>query len=82
LLWLYVPNIPITEGSCRVQEWKHIMTQTQLRVAELPKNRPVAFSLRPDAVENSAIATQLGLLGLRKLSFKGTLHPAGKAIGA
>lgn len=55
------------------------MTQTQLRVAELPKNRPVAFSLRPDAVENSAIATQLGLLGLRKLSFKGTLHPAGKS---
>ena len=47
------------------------------RVADLPPNRPVAFDLRPDPQQTAALAQQLGLSGLRKLSFKGSLQAEG-----
>ena len=50
---------------------------TRLRVADLPASRPKAFDLRPTPEENRALADQLGLSGLRKLSFRGELCPEG-----
>lgn len=52
-------------------------TRTVLRVSDLPARQPAAFDLRPDTGEMSAIAGDLGLSGLRKLRFRGTLAPAG-----
>lgn len=52
---------------------RHIM-----RVADLPQRKPTRISLRPEAPELAAIAADLGLLGLRKLSFEAELAPAGK----
>lgn len=49
-----------------------------LRVAELPQNRATAFELRPDAAALEAIAADMGLLGLRKLSFRGTVRAEGQ----
>ena len=54
-------------------------TPTVFRVADLPQNRATAFELRPDAAALQAIAADLGLLGLRKLLFKGTLSASGSA---
>ncbi|WP_306150808.1 DUF177 domain-containing protein [Roseovarius sp. MMSF_3281] len=48
---------------------------TVLRVADLPQRRPHRFDLRPDRPASEAIAAQLDLTGLRKLSFVGALHP-------
>ena len=48
---------------------------TVLRVADLPKRTPHRFSLRPDRPTMEAIANQLSLGGLRKLSFSGELRP-------
>lgn len=50
-----------------------------LRVADLPQNRPTTFALRPDSAAMKAIAGQLGLLGLRKLSFAGEIRGEGRA---
>ena len=47
---------------------------TALRVADLPVSRVTAFDLRPEAEEMRGIAADLGLSGLRKLSFKGTIR--------
>ncbi|MCM2562428.1 DUF177 domain-containing protein [Lutimaribacter sp. EGI FJ00015] len=47
------------------------------RVADLPPNRPLPFELRPTPEANAALAAELGLSGLRKLSFKGELRPDG-----
>ena len=49
----------------------------KLRVADLPPNRPVTFELRPSPEDNQALAESLGLSGLRKLSFRGTLRAEG-----
>lgn len=54
------------------------MTQTRIRIGDLPQNRPQEFELRPDAPAMAALAADLGLVGLRKLSFKGTLSPEGR----
>ncbi|SLN12298.1 YceD family protein [Ruegeria meonggei] len=51
---------------------------TSLRVADLPQNAPTAFELRPDAPRLDAIKEELGLLGLRKLSFVGNVQAQGK----
>lgn len=48
-----------------------------LRVADLPQNRATPFELRPGAAALEAIAKDMGLLGLRKLSFKGTVRAEG-----
>ena len=51
---------------------------TSLRVADLPQNAPTAFELRPDTKGLEAIRDDLGLLGLRKLSFVGDVRAEGK----
>jgi len=45
---------------------------TVLRLADLSQRKPHRFSIRPDRPKQEAIAAQLGLSGLRKLSFNGT----------
>jgi uncharacterized metal-binding protein YceD (DUF177 family) len=50
-----------------------------LRVAELPQNRVTPFALRPDAAALQAIAAEMGLLGLRKLAFTGTIRAEGRS---
>ncbi|MEX0307866.1 MAG: DUF177 domain-containing protein [Ruegeria sp.] len=52
--------------------------QTSLRVADLPQNAPTPFELRPASDALEAIKQELGLLGLRKLSFAGELRAQGK----
>ncbi|SEP55367.1 YceD family protein [Thalassovita taeanensis] len=49
-----------------------------LRVNDLPQNRPTRFALTPDAAMMAAIATELGLTGLRKLSFRGEIVAEGR----
>lgn len=45
-----------------------------LRVADLAQNTATTFDLRPDAAASRALADQLGLAGLRKLRFTGTIR--------
>ncbi|WP_299660980.1 DUF177 domain-containing protein [uncultured Ruegeria sp.] len=52
--------------------------QTSLHVADLPQNAPTPFELRPTGEVLEAIKHELGLLGLRKLSFVGELRAKGK----
>ncbi len=52
--------------------------QTSLRVADLPQNAATPFELRPDNDTLEPIKRELGLLGLRKLSFVGQLSAQGK----
>ena len=50
-----------------------------LRLSSLPRNAPRSFDLRPDDTARGQLARELGLDGLRKLRFHGTLTPlAGK----
>ena len=49
-----------------------------LRVADLPQNAPTPFELRPGAAELETLKQALDLLGLRKLSFVGTVRAQGK----
>lgn len=51
---------------------------TSRRVADLPQNAPTPFDLRPAAAELAALARDLGLSGLRKLSFVGEIRAQGK----
>lgn len=46
-----------------------------LRLSTLPRNAPRHFALAPSAAQTAQLASQLGLLGLRKLRFEGDLHP-------
>lgn len=50
---------------------------TSLRVASLSQTSPTPFSLRPDAAALAALAQEMEISGLRKLSFEGALHPMG-----
>ncbi|UWR23810.1 DUF177 domain-containing protein [Sulfitobacter sp. S190] len=52
---------------------------TSLRVSDLSQSGPTAFNLRPDKAQLQAIAQELGLDGLRKLSFEGDVRPQGKS---
>ncbi|OWU82338.1 50S ribosomal protein L34 [Oceanicola sp. 22II-s10i] len=47
------------------------------RVSELSTARPTAFELRPGPAELEALKLDLGLDGLRKLSFAGEIAPEG-----
>ncbi|KUJ80833.1 hypothetical protein AVO45_07330 [Ruegeria marisrubri] len=53
--------------------------QTALRVADLPQNSPTPFALRPDSEALAALKQELGLLGLRKVSFSGEIRAQGKS---
>lgn len=50
-----------------------------LRLAALPRGRSHPVHLRPDAAARAALAEDLGILGVRKLDFAGTLEPEGRA---
>lgn len=52
--------------------------QSPLRVSDLPQNAPTRFELRPTAQQQEAIRQELGLEGLRKLSFSGDLRAQAK----
>lgn len=54
-------------------------SQDILRVAELPQNRVTPFELRPVTAALQGIAEEMGLLGLRKLAFKGTVRAEGRS---
>lgn len=49
-------------------------TPTALRVSALSQSGANPFALRPDTSQLSALATELDLLGLRKLSFEGQIE--------
>ncbi|MFX0544595.1 YceD family protein [Roseovarius sp. S1116L3] len=49
-----------------------------LRVAELPKGTTLSFDIVPDAQMRAAMAEELGVIALRKLTFRGTLAPLGR----
>ena len=51
---------------------------TALRVADLSTTASNTFAYRPDQAALAALAEDLGLLGLRKLSFEGKLTPLGQ----
>ncbi len=53
-------------------------TDHALRLAALPPGDAYDFALSPDAEARAAIATELELLTLRKLTFKGQILPEGK----
>ncbi len=48
-----------------------------LRVADLPQNAPTLFSIRPETPQLQAIADEMHLLSLRKLSFEGKVVAEG-----
>lgn len=52
---------------------------TSLRVADLSQSTKTPFSLRPDKSVLSAIAAEMELSALRKLSFEGSIAPDGKS---
>lgn len=49
-----------------------------LRIADLSQNTPTPFELRPDSAQLDAMAQELDLLALRKLSFAGEIAAEGK----
>lgn len=54
------------------------MPQSLLRLADLAASRGTSFALTPDADERHAIADTLGIVGIKKLRFAGTLTPQGR----
>lgn len=54
-------------------QWSH-----PLRIADLSTKKPTRFELSPESAVLGAIALELGLIGLRKLRFVGTLQAEGK----
>ena len=52
-------------------------SETALRVSDLNQNAATPFSVRPDSAALKAIAAELELLGLRKLSLIGELQGKG-----
>lgn len=52
---------------------------TALRVADLPTKSATAFALRPDRETLDAIARELDLSGVRKLSFEGEITALGRS---
>lgn len=52
---------------------------TVLRVADLPQRRATGFHLTPDRAARDRIAATLGILGIRKLDFRGQVQAHGKS---
>ncbi len=57
---------------------KTLIEPAAMRVADLPKGRTQSFDIAPDADSRAALAAELGIEALRKLSFRGTLAPLGR----
>lgn len=55
------------------QPWSH-----PFRLADLAARKPTRFTLAPDDAAVRALAEDLGILALRKLSFRGELVPKGR----
>jgi hypothetical protein len=49
-----------------------------IRLSDLPRNRPTAVRIEPEAAELSAMAGALGLTALRKVRLEGELRPRGR----
>lgn len=54
-------------------------TPTDSRIETRGINRPVSFSLSPDAETCTKIAAELGIRGIRKLRFEGVIRPRGSS---
>ena len=54
------------------------LPRSQLRLADLATRRATPFELVPTAQERQAIATELGIVGVKKLRFAGQLEPMGR----
>jgi uncharacterized metal-binding protein YceD (DUF177 family) len=61
------------------QDMSQAQTAQTLKIGDLPKNRPTAFELVPDAETRRAIAAELGIEAVRKLRLSGEIAPMGKA---
>ncbi len=51
----------------------------KFRVADLPQNSKTRFELRPERAYCEALAQEMGLIGLRKLSLVGDIQALGKS---
>lgn len=49
-----------------------------IKLSELSARKPLRFSLAPHAAAQEAIAAELGIDAVRKLTFKGELRPEGR----
>lgn len=49
-----------------------------IRLADLAGRKDTAFVLTPEAEERAAIAEDLGIIGVKKLRFEGSLEPLGQ----
>lgn len=63
---------------CSRNESGEMTGKSLFRVSDLDQNAPTPFDLRPDAATMAALAEELGLQGLRKLSFSGQISAAGR----
>lgn len=50
-----------------------------LRPADLPRGRPTAIAIAPDAAARAALAADLGIEAVTSLRLKGELRPTGRA---
>lgn len=53
------------------------ISTNSFRVADLPNRKATRFSLTPSAEERAQIAAELGIVGIKKLTFQGQIAPAG-----
>ena len=56
----------------------HNQTDPVFRLGELSARKPHRFNLAPDAAARADLARELGISGIRKLAFQGTLQADGK----
>lgn len=56
---------------------QQVLKPGEFRVSDLSTRHETTFDLQPDAPARAAISDQLGLLGLKKLRFQGTISPSG-----
>lgn len=52
--------------------------RTTLRLSDLANRKPTTFEITPDTGTRDQIATDLGIVGIKKLRFAGQITPAGK----
>ena len=55
------------------------LPQAIVRLADLSARKPTSFDLAPDAAARAAVAADLGIPEVRKLTFRGTLRPMSRS---
>ncbi|MBL4812307.1 MAG: DUF177 domain-containing protein [Rhodobacteraceae bacterium] len=55
------------------------MSEQLIRLSQQTSHKPLEFAIKPGPDERHAIASKLGILRLRKLTFTGTLTAVGKS---